>query len=197
MKVMESWSEYVDTIARGLSGAVVTDLSGTQMSVADGIARWVGLTHDLKQRDGQLFFVGNGGSAGMASHMAADACKNGGLRALALNDAALITATSNDMAFDQIFALPIERLARPGDLLVAISSSGNSPNVVHALTTARAQGLGTITLSGKAAGNRARALGDLNFYVALPRYGWAESAHQVLLHYWFDQYLDRYGKGAI
>jgi D-sedoheptulose 7-phosphate isomerase len=194
---MESWTDYVKTIAGGLDKAIVTDQSGTELSLADGIARWVGLTHDLKQRDAQMFFVGNGGSAGMASHMAADACKNGGLRALALNDPAFLTATSNDMAFDQVFSLPIERLARRGDLLVAISSSGNSPNVLHALKTARTHGLATVTLTGKAATNRARTLGDLNFYVALNRYGWAESAHQVLLHYWFDQYLDRHGNGAM
>ena len=83
-----------------------------------------------------MFLIGNGGSAGIASHMAADACKNGGLRALAFNDAALLTATANDLAFDEVFSLPLERHARKGDLLVTVSSSGNSPNIVKGLECA-------------------------------------------------------------
>jgi D-sedoheptulose 7-phosphate isomerase len=109
----------------------------------------------------------------------------------------MLTATSNDLSFDQTFSLPLERLARKGDLAIAISSSGNSPNVVRALEAAEKLGVTTVTLTAKAVGNRARTLGRLNFYVPLRRYGWAESAHQILLHYWFDEYLNRYGNGAM
>lgn len=165
--------------------------------MADAVAAWVTLTHATAARDGQLYFIGNGGSAGMASHMAADACKNGHLRALAFNDAAMLTATANDLDYEQVFSLPLQRLARPGDLVVAISSSGNSPNIVRALETSRALGLESITLTGMRAGNRARTLGDVNFYIDTPRYGWTESAHQIILHYWFDQYLCQHRGGAI
>src|SRR2546430_7887313 len=106
----------------------VTDRAGAVLSPSEGIARWVAMTRATAGRDGQLYIIGNGGSAGMASHMAADACKNGHLRAIAFNDAAMLTATANDLAYDQVFSLPLQRLARPGDLVVAISSSGNSPN---------------------------------------------------------------------
>jgi D-sedoheptulose 7-phosphate isomerase len=174
----------------------VTDRSGSVLSPSEGVARWVALTRATHDRGGQLYIIGNGGSAGMASHMAADAAKNGRLRALAFNDAALLTATGNDTAYDQVFSLPLERFARAGDQLIAISSSGNSPNIVRALEVARQLGVGTVTLSAMGADNRARALGDLNFYVPLPRYGWAESAHQVILHHWFDQYQDVHGPGA-
>lgn len=194
---MEIWTEYVETIAEGLKRLAVTDRQGSQLPPADALSRWVAMTHRMRERDGSLFIIGNGGSAGMASHMAADACKNGHLRALALNDAALITATSNDLSYDQVFSLPLERLARKGDLLVTISSSGNSGNIVRALETGRTMGLETVTLSGQRADNRSRGLGDLNFYVPLRRYGWAESAHQILLHYWFDQYLNTHRQDAI
>jgi D-sedoheptulose 7-phosphate isomerase len=194
---METWTEYVETIAEGLRRLAVTDRQGSQVLPADALGRWVDMTHRMHQRDGTLFVIGNGGSAGMASHMATDACKNGHLRALALNDAAMITATSNDLSFDQVFSLPLERLARKGDLLVTISSSGNSGNIVRALETGRVMGLDLVTLSGQRADNRSRALGDLNFYVPLRRYGWAESAHQILLHYWFDQYLSTHCQDAI
>ncbi|HEV3218058.1 MAG TPA: SIS domain-containing protein [Vicinamibacterales bacterium] len=194
---METWAEYVETIAQGLRGLAVTDRQASDLSPPVALSRWVAMTHQLHERDGCLFIIGNGGSAGMASHMAADACKNGHLRALALNDAAMITATSNDLSYDQVFSLPLERLARKGDLLVTISSSGNSPNIVRALETARGMGLEVVTLSGQRPDNRSRGLGDLNFYVPLQRYGWAESAHQILLHYWFDQYLNTHRQDAI
>ena len=191
------WTRYIGTIADGLRHLAVTDRAEATIAPADGFARWVALTDAVRARDGQLFLIGNGGSAGMASHMAADACKNGHLRALALNDVAMITATANDVAYEQVFSLALQRLARRGDLLITISSSGNSPNVVHALETAHGIGMGTVTLSAKGGDNKSRTRGDLNFYVPLPRYGWAESAHQVVLHYWFDLYLDKHKDGAL
>jgi D-sedoheptulose 7-phosphate isomerase len=193
----ESWDEYVETIAAGLRGLEVTDTSGASVPAHDAVTRWVTLTRELRDRDGQLFLFGNGGSAAMAAHMATDACKNGNLRAMAFTDAALLTATSNDLSYDEVFALPLERLARQGDLAIAISSSGNSPNVVRALEAAQKIGVDSVTLTAKAVGNRCRTLGTLNFYVPLRRYGWAESAHQILLHYWFDEYLNRFGNGAM
>ncbi|MSO56233.1 MAG: SIS domain-containing protein [Acidobacteria bacterium] len=194
---MEAWTDYVGTIADGLRGMLVTDRQGADLSPQDGVTRWVAMTRAMHDRGGSLYIIGNGGSAGMASHMATDACKNGDLRALAFNDAAMITATGNDLSYDQVFSLPIERFARAGDLLITISSSGDSPNIVRAIETGRARGVEAVTLSGKRADNRSRALGDLNFYVPLVRYGWAESAHQVLLHYWFDQYQKAHGPGPI
>jgi D-sedoheptulose 7-phosphate isomerase len=194
---VEGWTDYFETIADGLRAMAVTDRSGAVLPPAEGVARWVATTQATHDRGGQLYIIGNGGSAGMASHMATDACKNGHLRAMAFNDIALLTATSNDLGYDQVFSLPLERLARPGDLVIAISSSGNSPNIVRALETSRAIGMEAVTLTGMHADNRARSLGDLNFYVPLQRYGWTESAHQVILHYWFDQYLCEHRQGAI
>ena len=194
---MEGWTDYFETIAQGLRALVVTDRDGHELPVARGVSQWVVMTRATQERDAHLYIIGNGGSAAMASHMAADAAKNGRIRALAFNDPSLLTATANDIAYDQVFSLPLERLGRAGDLLIAISSSGNSPNIVRALEVARGLGVGTVTLSGMQPDNRARALGDLNFYVPVSRYGWAESAHQVILHYWFDQFQDVYGPGAI
>lgn len=194
---MQGWTDYFGAVSQGLAAMVVTVHGGRELPVGDGVRQWVSMTRATQQRDAHLYIIGNGGSAGMASHMATDAAKNGRLRALAFNDPSLLTATGNDLAYDQVFSLPLERLARSGDLLIAISSSGNSPNIVRALEVARGLGVGSVTLTGMRPDNKARALGDLNFYVPLPRYGWAESAHQVVLHYWFDQYQDEHGPGAI
>jgi D-sedoheptulose 7-phosphate isomerase len=195
--MIERWDEYVATIAGGLRDMRVTDAAGAAVAADEAFGRWVDLTRETHDRGGSVFIVGNGGSAGMASHLATDACKNARLRALAFNDPAMLTATGNDLGFDQVFSLPLERLARAGDLLVSISSSGNSPNIVRALDAARQLGVAAVTLSGLRPDNRSRALGRLNFYVPLARYGWVESAHQIVVHHWLDEYMARYCGGAI
>jgi D-sedoheptulose 7-phosphate isomerase len=194
---VEVWTDYCETIADGLRRLAVTDRSGAALPIADGVARWVSMTRAAHDGGGHLYIVGNGGSAGMASHMAADACKNGHLRAMSFSDVALLTATANDLAYDQVFSLPLQRMGRAGDLLITISSSGNSPNIVRALEAGGTIGMRAVTLTGMDGANRARTLGDLNFHVPLSRYGWTESAHQVILHYWFDQYLCEHRQGAL
>jgi len=195
--MLETWAEYLEAFAFSLRDLVVTDAGGQTLPPPAGFRRWVEITREVHERSRSVYFIGNGGSAMMAGHIAADACKNGGLRALAFNDTALLTATANDVAFDQVFALPLARLASPGDLLISTSSSGNSPNIVNALDTARSMSLHVVTLSGKGANNRSRTYGDLNFYVPAQRYGRVECAHQVILHYWLDQYMNVHGDGAL
>jgi D-sedoheptulose 7-phosphate isomerase len=194
---MDSWESYVAAIGTGLSSLAITDKRGQALSAAEGFGRWVRSTHEVQTRGQHIYLIGNGASAAMASHFAADACKNGGLRAQAFNDGALLTCTGNDLAFDQVFALPLTRFARAGDMLITISSSGASPNILQALDRAQDMQLQIVTVSGKAADNPSRVRGDLNFYMPTDRYGWIESGHHVVLHYWLDQYLDLHGQGAV
>ena len=193
----EAWLDYLGAASACLRDLAVTAAGGAPLAAADGFRRWVALASEGHARDQRIYFIGNGASAMMASHFAADACKNAKLNALAFNDASLLTAIANDVEFDEIFALPLSRLARAGDLVVAISSSGNSPNIVRALDASRSMRAQTVTLTGKGADNKARARGDLNFYVPADRYGWVECAHQLILHYWLDQYLNLHGSGAL
>ena len=79
--------------------------------------------------------------------------------------------------------------------LVAISSSGNSPNIIKVIVTAKKLGVFVVTITGKSASNKARASGDLNFYVPLQTYGLVEAAHATLLHCWLDMFLDKYMGG--
>jgi D-sedoheptulose 7-phosphate isomerase len=194
---MEGWDAYVAAISSGLNGVLITDSGGRELGVAAGFTRWVELTHQVQSGGQNIFLVGNGASAAMASHFAADACKNGGLRAQAFNDGPLLTCAANDLNFDEVFALPLARFARPGDMLITISSSGASANVLKALECARRMQLRIVTVSGKSAGNPSRSFGDVNIYMPSARYGWVESGHHVILHYWLDQYLDAHGAGAI
>lgn len=130
----------------------------------------------------KIAIIGNGGSAAIASHYAQDFTKCAGLRAINFNDPALLTMLGNDFAFEEIFARAIEMYTDPDDVLIAISSSGNSSNILNAVVAARNKGLKTITLSGFSADKKLRFLGDVNIYVPAFTYGAVESAHFVLLH---------------
>jgi len=93
----------------------------------------------------------------------------------------LITAIANDISYDEIFAYQLKTLASVGDVLVTISSSGNSENIVRAIDWAKANGVGTIAMTGFAGGRSAR-LADVNLHVAAENYGIAEDVHQSLMH---------------
>lgn len=115
---------------------------------------------------GTLFFAGNGGSAADAQHIATEyvvryESTRPSLRAVALTtDTSLLTAAANDMGFDEIFARQVEALARPGDLLVLHSTSGESPNVVRAAQAARSRGVEVVAFLGKS-GGPLRELADI------------------------------------
>src|SRR5712691_5016905 len=168
---MDNWDSYVAAIGTGLTHLAVTDKDGQSLSAAEGFGRWVEITHDVQARGQHIYLIGNGASAAMASHFAADACKNGGLRAQAFNDGALLTCAGNDLAFDQVFALPLTRFAKTGDLLITISSSGASQNILQALEVAHEMRLQIVTVSGRSSNNPSRSFGDVNFYLPVSRYG--------------------------
>jgi D-sedoheptulose 7-phosphate isomerase len=144
---------------------------------------------ELRGSGRKVMFIGNGASAAIASHMAADFAKNGGVRALAFNDAALLTAVSNDTSYEQVFEAPVRLFAEPGDILLAISSSGRSPNILRAGRAARELGCRLMTLSGFDADNPLRGMGELNFHVPCLSYGVTEVLHHSLCHCILDTYM--------
>ncbi len=148
----------------------------------EAFTRAVGLSLVVKSNDGRVIFVGNGGSAAIASHMATDWLKNGGFAALCFNDGPQLTCLTNDLGYEQSFALPVERHGREGDLLIAISSSGKSPNILAAVAAARAKLMHVITLSGFEADNPLRKTGDINFWLPDNRYGFVEIGHLTICH---------------
>ncbi len=118
------------------------------------------------QRGGKLLFFGNGGSAADAQHLAAEFVNRflhnrGALAAVALTtDSSALTSIGNDLGFDQVFARQVEALARPGDVVVAISTSGNSPNVLRGVEAARRLGCTSVGLSGGSGGLLATAVDE-------------------------------------
>ena len=151
--------------ARDGLAALATLVQQVAAGQADAIARLAGRYVETLQGGGTLFFAGNGGSAADAQHLATEyvvrySHNRRALPAIALTtDTSLLTACGNDLGFDEIFARQIEALARPGDLVVLHSTSGESPNVLRAAQAARAKGVGVVALLGKE-GGAARELVD-------------------------------------
>jgi D-sedoheptulose 7-phosphate isomerase len=140
----------------------------------------------------QIFVIGNGGSAATASHMMNDLCKGTlghkgdapwpRLRVIALTDnVSLMTAWANDTDYNHVFSEPLKNLAQRGDLLVAISASGNSPNILAAVDAAKQIGVKVIGLTGFGGGKLAK-LADISFVVPSDGYGPVEDVHMILDH---------------
>jgi D-sedoheptulose 7-phosphate isomerase len=130
----------------------------------------------------KLMFIGNGASAAISSHMSTDYWKNGGMRAIAFNDSSLLTCISNDYGYPYVFEKPIEMFADPGDILMAISSSGKSENIINGVKAARSKKCGVITFSGFSPDNPLVKSGDYNFHVSSPDYGPVEIIHLSICH---------------
>jgi len=175
-------AEYFRHLGRVAGETEASDASGHGLGLAEAVERAVSMAGEVKRHGARIMFVGNGGSAGIASHMATDWMKNGGFAATCFNDAASLTCLANDLGYEQVFALPIERHGRAGDLLFAISSSGQSANILNAVAAARRAGMNIITLSGFKSDNPLRKLGDLNFWVPDGHYGFVEISHLALCH---------------
>jgi D-sedoheptulose 7-phosphate isomerase len=175
-------NSYFRTLADLLCLAEVTAAEGSLMDYGDAINWAMNRARSAHAAGNKLIFVGNGGSAAIASHMATDYSKNGGVRSLALNDSSMLTCLGNDLGYDRVFAKQIELHARSGDLLIAISSSGRSSNILNAVDAGKQAGCAVITLSGFKPDNPLRAKGDINFYLASDRYGFVEIGHLTICH---------------
>jgi len=149
-------------------------------------------------RDGkQVFILGNGGSSSTASHMAADLAKNTiapnmkRFRIFSLNDnAAIMTALANDLGYENVFVEQLTNLVQAGDVLIAVSASGNSANVLKAMRYARSRSAEVVGLLGFD-GGAAAALSDIPVIVPSEHYGVVEDAHLILNHILVDYFRER------
>ncbi|KAA0579323.1 SIS domain-containing protein [Azospirillum sp. Sh1] len=180
---------YYATLAELPLRTQATDATSRPLPLDAALGGAMEQMHAVHSAGNKLMFIGNGGSAGIASHMAIDYSKNGNLRSLAFNDGAALTCLGNDLGYPQVFARQIALHARQGDVLVAISSSGRSENILAAVDAARSAGCWILTLSGFGADNPLRRLGDLNLYAPNSEYGFVEITHLALLHAILDLHL--------
>jgi D-sedoheptulose 7-phosphate isomerase len=180
----------LDTYLGDLHGAIDTLPRDRILELGDALYR--------AYRDGKnVFTMGNGGSASTASHMAADLAKNTiernmrRFRIVSLNDnTALLTALANDLGYENVFSEQLKNLIRAGDLLIVISASGNSPNVLGAIEYARERSAEVAAIVGFG-GGRAAELADLAIVVRSDHYGIVEDLHLVINHILVDHFKER------
>ena len=152
------------------------------------VGRAIEMLSRARDEGRQIFVCGNGGSASNASHFVCDMVKGASFnrpsrfRIMALTDSLpTITAYSNDVSYESIFVEQMKNFAEPGDVLVAISSSGNSPNVLRAVEYANSIGCRTIAFSGRN-GGQLGPMAELNIQVSHPHMGRIEDAHMMAMH---------------
>jgi D-sedoheptulose 7-phosphate isomerase len=179
-------NQYFATLAAAPAGAQVTDRAGATVALAEFYRRVIDWCRTAHDQGNTIHFVGNGGSAAIASHMATDFCKNGGMRARAHNDVSMLTCYANDYSYEEVFSRQLATHAQAGDVVIVISSSGKSKNMLNAVSAARAARCRVVTLSGFGADNPLRLMGDLNAYVRASEYGFVEIAHLALCHAMVD-----------
>lgn len=188
------YTEYLDRITESIRGSRISYKDEWINDWEKGFHELVASFLHVRRNDKKIIFIGNGGSAAIAGHMTADFMKNGGMCTINLYDNALTTCMGNDYGYEYVFSKPLELLAQEGDLLVAISSSGNSQNIVNAVNVAKGKGLVVITFSGFREDNKIRHMGDYNLYVPIEHYGIVESIHNLFLQQIVDEIIEKEGK---
>lgn len=171
------FAAYREQLAQAAASVDCDRLNQAQALLADAVGR-----------DATVFACGNGGSAAIANHLVCDHARgvsaDTGLRpkvhSLSSN-IEILTAIANDVAYAEVFAHQLALMGRPGDVLVTISSSGDSENIVRAIQGAKANGIAVIALTGFS-GGRSAALADVDLHVAADNYGVVEDVHQSLMH---------------
>lgn len=187
MKNLLTLSAQADSFQSVVRSSQYTDRDNLPIDTEEGTRRAIAMLNETATSGGNIFVIGNGGSAAVASHIITDFCNVGGLRAMTLHEPSVITCLSNDYGYEHVFSARLIKIARKEDVLVAISSSGNSLNMLNAAKCMRGIGASIITLTGFKAENPLRQRGDLNYWVDSPQYGLVEIAHLFALHHWADR----------
>jgi D-sedoheptulose 7-phosphate isomerase len=183
-------SAYLGELNRLFSAMEIQDRAGQNLSLDEGGKAALDLIREAKKSKAKAVVVGNGGSAAIASHTQNDLCKAVKMRALVFTEQSLLTALANDDGYQTAYETLTKLWAEPNDLLIAISSSGRSENILRAAAAARAAGGRVITMSGFDAANPLRGLGDINFYIPSHSYGHVELAHAALSQFLTDALKD-------
>lgn len=184
--------QYADSCANDSTDSALEYLAELERVLplvpGDALRRAIGLLLEARASGHRVYIIGNGGSAATASHLVCDLVKTAHvpgfapLRAFALADGTpLLTAWANDRAYDRVFAEQVAAVVEPGDVIIAISASGNSPNIVAGLMTASALGAHTIGLLGFD-GGAALDVVDVAIHIPCNDYGLVEDTHAAIGH---------------
>ena len=173
-----TFAQAVNAFSAVMSAHVVTSRDAAPSDLA-GVAQLIG---NVQKQDAQVFLIGNGGSAAVCSHIQNDLVNKLRMRAHVLHEPSVLTCMSNDYGYATAFGNMVARMGRPRDLLIAISSSGKSANMLAAVSAAREQQMAVLTLTGFDMANPLRSLGDANIWLPSVDYGEVEIGHLFILH---------------
>ena len=153
-----------------------------ETDVSDQMIKMKKMLLEVKKSGRKVIIAGNGGSAAMASHVAVDFTKQGGVRSINFNEADLITCFANDYGYEHWVEKAVEFYGDEGDMVILISSSGSSKNMLNGVTAARKGHFkSVVTFSGFNQGNPLRQIGDVNLWIDSKAYNFVENTHQVWL----------------
>jgi D-sedoheptulose 7-phosphate isomerase len=181
------FSNYLDKFQSVLSQTKTSKQNGDSLELDETFLQVNEIFNRTKANKNHVYLIGNGGSSGIVSHGAIDFLNACGFKAQALTDNSLLTCMANDYGYENVFAQPFKTLIEKEDVVIAISSSGKSANIVNACKVAKQKGAQVITFSGFKSDNPLRKEGDYNFWVDSNNYGIVEIGHSLLLHHITDQ----------
>lgn len=179
-------TERIQQFSDVLNTALAT-IDKTTYEIEPALEKALDVLRINRAQGGHLYIIGNGGSAGVAAHAVTDFVNVAKLRASTLHDSSLLTCMSNDYGYDNAFKRILETMLKPQDVLIAISSSGKSPNIVKAAQYVHSVGGAVITFSGFDSENPLYQSGHINFWLNSHDYGFIELGHAFLLHYVADR----------
>lgn len=179
------YSDYFDQLAGLVAGVSSDDLDALVL-----------LLGGVSNSGGKVLLAGNGGSAAIVNHVTVDLVKAAGLRAVNFNESSFITCFANDYGYERWVAEAIRAYADPGDLVVLISSSGESDNIVNAALEAEKLGLGLVVLTGFSFDNQLRGYGDVSLWVDSQSYNHVENVHQIWLLAAVERFIESSGRGS-
>lgn len=141
------------------------------------------LIESVRREKKRIWWAGNGGSAAICSHLSQDVMNKLGIHSFFYGDTALLTCMANDFGYENVYSRPMENFVEPGDLMIAVSSSGNSQNILNCAELAKDKGMRLITLSGMKETNPLfQAPSDVSFLLLSDLYGIVETGHEAVLH---------------
>lgn len=152
-----------------------------------GLNLIINMLIQCRNQNGAVYIVGNGGSAAIASHATIDFLNMAKMKATAMLDSAVTTCISNDYGYEYVYSKQLEKFIGPQDVLIAISSSGQSKNIINAVNVAKKNDAKVITLSGFQENNPLRQIGHYNLWLNSIDYGQVEIGHAFILHYLTDR----------
>jgi len=172
----------VNLFTEVIKNCQVTNAEGNVEALEKSLTAVVDMLNSLRTNKSDLYIIGNGGSASVASHAVIDFLNVGKIKAHVMHESPVITCMANDYGFENCYSQQIPVFLDSKSMLIAISSIGNSRNICNAVQAAKNAGSTIITLSGFSEKNTLRSMGILNFYLNSSEYGMVEVGHQFILH---------------